>query len=482
MRVLFLTSNPSDTTRLAVTEEYREVDARIRASDGREEFALEFAPEVRADRLGEVLQRHRPDIVHVSGHGSADGELLLSDASGRAVSADPERVAAVFGALPPERAVRCVVLNACYSDALAAALVRHVDCVIGVPSALRDKAAIAFAGSFYGSLGYGATVEGAYKLACAESALLPAGATQERRLHWREGVDASAYRVTPRVAKRATFAAVAEAERVTIAAPLEVRSSGARWIFVSLGALAALGLGVAVWRFGARDVALPPHPAVVDGGARGRDAQVRAPLLHAAVASVDVPPAAPAVAPDVARSCVETIVCAQPRAPDASHAQRCVVRSVRSDDDAVTVTGCARDELDALCRSSLDASRVPRVCADQGASFARAFTRGLTLRWRVGNVSSGAPVGCVCECDGCARVVRVAQRTPPRVVEAIPIAAPPIVTPSPTPPVQTQPAQTPPAPPTPVQQVIIVQQPGQGGIATVITGHHNEVNAHTGDR
>ncbi len=480
MRVLFLTSNPSDTTRLAVTEEYREVDARIRASDGREEFALEFAPEVRADRLGEVLQRHRPDIVHVSGHGSGDGELLLSDASGRAVSADPERVAAVFGALPPERAVRCVVLNACYSDALAAALVRHVDCVIGVPSALRDKAAIAFAGSFYGSLGYGATVEGAYKLACAESALIPAGATQERRLHWREGVDASAYRVTPRVAKRAPFVAAAEAERVTIAAPLEVRSSGARWGFVSL---AALGLGVAVWHFGAHDEALPPHPAVVDGGARGRDAQVRAPLLHAAEASVDAPPVAPAVAPDLAPSCAERIVCAQPRAPDVSHSQRCVVRSVRSDDDAVMVTGCARDELDALCRSSLDASRVPRACADQGASFARVFTRGLTLRWRVGNVSGGAPVGCVCGCDGCAPVVRAVQRTPPRVVEATQVAAAPIATPVQPPPVQPQPVQpSTPALPTPAPPIIIVQQPGQGGTAVIVTGHHNEVNANSGGR
>jgi len=46
-----------------------------------------------------------------------------------------------------------VVLNACYSAAQAAALVKHVDCVVGMSDAIRDDAARHFAIGFYGGLG-----------------------------------------------------------------------------------------------------------------------------------------------------------------------------------------------------------------------------------------------------------------------------------------------------------------------------------------
>jgi len=39
--------------------------------------------------------------------------------------------------------VECVLLNACYSEAQAAAIHQHIDCVIGMNQAIGDKAAIA---------------------------------------------------------------------------------------------------------------------------------------------------------------------------------------------------------------------------------------------------------------------------------------------------------------------------------------------------
>jgi hypothetical protein len=48
---------------------------------------------------------------------------------------------------------RVVVLNACYSDTQADALLGVVDCVVGMTGAIADDAARSFAAAFYRALG-----------------------------------------------------------------------------------------------------------------------------------------------------------------------------------------------------------------------------------------------------------------------------------------------------------------------------------------
>ncbi|MDJ0594311.1 MAG: hypothetical protein QNJ72_30775 [Pleurocapsa sp. MO_226.B13] len=51
--------------------------------------------------------------------------------------------------------VKCVLLNACYSEVQANAIIQHIDYAIGMNREIRDDAAIAFATGFYQALGYG---------------------------------------------------------------------------------------------------------------------------------------------------------------------------------------------------------------------------------------------------------------------------------------------------------------------------------------
>jgi hypothetical protein len=186
VRILFMTANPSDTSRIAVGEEHQEIDQRLRASDWRDRFVVVHAPEVRAGQLGQMLQRHRPTVVHFSGHGSEEGELLLPDATGRAMAVQPHTVAQLFAELAPEIGIRCVLLNACFSEVLAAAIAPHVDCVIGMRTALMDKAAIRFGGAFYEALGFGHDIPKAFRLACIDVQLAYPSLVELPRLHCRE--------------------------------------------------------------------------------------------------------------------------------------------------------------------------------------------------------------------------------------------------------------------------------------------------------
>jgi hypothetical protein len=64
--------------------------------------------------------------------------------------------------------VNCVVLNACYSDIQAEAIVEHIPFVIGMKRAIGDEAAIAFAVGFYKALGANRSIEEAYEFGCVE--------------------------------------------------------------------------------------------------------------------------------------------------------------------------------------------------------------------------------------------------------------------------------------------------------------------------
>jgi hypothetical protein len=83
-KVLFLAANPASAPHLALDEEVRAIDQKIRLSDGRDRLQLVAGWAVRADDLLQLLNQHRPAIVHFSGHGTPGGALMLVDDRGEA--------------------------------------------------------------------------------------------------------------------------------------------------------------------------------------------------------------------------------------------------------------------------------------------------------------------------------------------------------------------------------------------------------------
>jgi hypothetical protein len=163
IKILFLAANPQDIARLQIDEEMRAIDQALRMTEYRDQFDLRSHWAVRYGDLQELLLRHKPDIVHFSGHGSPAGEILLQSDSGvHPVSA--EALSTLFRILKDN--VRCVVLNACYSEVQAHAIADQIDCVIGMWGAIGDPAAINFASAFYQALGYGRSVQEAFALGC----------------------------------------------------------------------------------------------------------------------------------------------------------------------------------------------------------------------------------------------------------------------------------------------------------------------------
>ena len=163
-RILILSANPQNTTRLRVDEEMREIKEGLRRSRLREEFVIETSHGVRYRDIRRAILDFEPNIVHFSGHGEGEEGLVFEDETGQVKLVETEALAGLFELFADR--IECVVLNACYSEVQAKAIAQHIPYVVGMNKAIGDKAAIEFAVGFYDGLGAGRSVEFAYKLGC----------------------------------------------------------------------------------------------------------------------------------------------------------------------------------------------------------------------------------------------------------------------------------------------------------------------------
>jgi hypothetical protein len=159
VKALFLAANPVSMSRLAIDEEMRAIEQKVRASKHRDALVFHSAWAVQPDDLLQLLNQHQPYIVHFSGHGSSQGLCLAGD-NGQERFVTAAALKSLFTTLKDN--VRLVFLNACYSHEQARALVETIDCVIGMKEGIRDDAAIAFASSFYRAVGFGRSLQEAF--------------------------------------------------------------------------------------------------------------------------------------------------------------------------------------------------------------------------------------------------------------------------------------------------------------------------------
>ncbi|MDB9308361.1 hypothetical protein PN471_06850 [Aphanizomenon sp. CS-733/32] len=76
-RILILTANPTNTKPLRVSEEVREIKSACERSQNREQFEVVSEEAVGIEELRRTLLKHKPDIIHFSGHGAGEQGLAL---------------------------------------------------------------------------------------------------------------------------------------------------------------------------------------------------------------------------------------------------------------------------------------------------------------------------------------------------------------------------------------------------------------------
>ena len=163
-KILVLAADPRNLARVRFDEEVREITHKTR-----ERFEVTSELAVKSRELIELLVYHKPDILHFCGHAETDAIFLELD-DGNYAPVSTAALKAIFAELKSK--IQLVFLNACFTMLQAEAIYEFVECAVGTQKNITDRAAIAFATSFYSYLMHGATVGEAFKLGEAQLLIL----------------------------------------------------------------------------------------------------------------------------------------------------------------------------------------------------------------------------------------------------------------------------------------------------------------------
>jgi hypothetical protein len=175
IRILFIAANPLDQSPLRLDEEAREIESLIRSSAHRDSIHFHSHWAARPLDLIQKLNEIKPTILHISGHGSDQDELVFQDDQGetKLVSKDAfvQTLAATTGSL------QLIVLNNCHSSPQAEAATQHIAAAIGMRDEITDPAARIFASRLYSAIGFGLDLDKAFRQ--AKAALMLEGIPEE---------------------------------------------------------------------------------------------------------------------------------------------------------------------------------------------------------------------------------------------------------------------------------------------------------------
>jgi hypothetical protein len=162
LTVLFVSSNPPGTDRLALDHETKFISQALERCKYRDN--IEFKPITAATPmdLQRALLEGGYEIVHISGHGEREG-LILAGEQGEGIVVPKDALARLLGRCAAKRGLRCVVMNACWSLSTGELTAMNVPITIAMEGPINDVAALKFSRGFYDALGAGLDFADAYE-------------------------------------------------------------------------------------------------------------------------------------------------------------------------------------------------------------------------------------------------------------------------------------------------------------------------------
>ncbi|WP_047984302.1 CHAT domain-containing protein [Ornithinibacillus californiensis] len=187
INVLFLASNPIDQSSLRLDQEIRLIHEKIRASEYRDSINLQSRWAVRSNDILQAINEVQPHIIHFSGHGSLEHDIVLETTEGTTSLLSKEAVTLLMKTMSDS--IKLVIFNNCFSSGQAEAVTEHIDCAIGMNEAVYDDAAREFAAQFYSAIAFGKSIQNAFEQ--GKLALILAGLKGDEipELYTRAGLD-----------------------------------------------------------------------------------------------------------------------------------------------------------------------------------------------------------------------------------------------------------------------------------------------------
>ncbi len=149
--ILFICSSPNDKNPLDFSKDFKAIkDSRENSAD-KASYTIEIETGVKRTDLGKLLDKYRPDILHVTMH-AADQGLFFEDGNGDISAMGPDELADLLKIQGSIHRPDIVVLSACNSSQHAKAIKNHCNYVVGTNNVFPERAAVLYALAFYSML------------------------------------------------------------------------------------------------------------------------------------------------------------------------------------------------------------------------------------------------------------------------------------------------------------------------------------------
>ncbi len=160
LNILFFCANPEDTARLRIGVEFDAITTEIAGATYRDNMNV-VTPQLSTSikSLLSAILRKKPTILHYAGHSSEEG-IALESADG-----STQLVTKLANLFAQARGLECLILNSCYSEALAPMIKARLPNLhlIVVNYLLAEDSALAFSTGFYIALGEGSSYQEAFE-------------------------------------------------------------------------------------------------------------------------------------------------------------------------------------------------------------------------------------------------------------------------------------------------------------------------------
>lgn len=167
VKVAFILASPVGAVGINVGLDFREAVAAVQASEHRSKLHLVPFLAAHPGMLLDALNKHRPEIVHFSGHGG-DEALLFDHHDAQAVGGFEVDFTAVNCMLAAtDNPPKLLILAACETVDGAEQFLETVEIVIAMSASVSDAAAATFSARFYSAVVEGQSVGKAFEQAKA---------------------------------------------------------------------------------------------------------------------------------------------------------------------------------------------------------------------------------------------------------------------------------------------------------------------------
>lgn len=163
-KILFIKVNPIGTKNLYLDVEEKELMDTCQKSANREHYVIESKGAVSIRDLHEYLEAFKPTILHISGHGNAEGKLYFHDAENHKKEVSMAKFCDFIKNYNSH--LKCIFLNACFSiSGIESTQIHEGQAIIGMKEEVPNDTAVLFSKSFYTSLFGGKSIQDSFQSA-----------------------------------------------------------------------------------------------------------------------------------------------------------------------------------------------------------------------------------------------------------------------------------------------------------------------------